>query len=267
MVDRQTNVEARTCALLFIGLPKHFKDIVLPSIRKHILSINPACDIFVHVYNISSTTNPRNNENSSPLHPDEVYLMREATSIVFETMDEFGRHHDVLLYRKYSPPGQSWSFPSSIDSMIKQWHSIAQAWKQMVLHETYLSGQAAAGSGAFQYRNVGIFRSDVLYTNDINITDGSAVTACFNFGRKNDRHQTNDRMFYGLRSHAEKWATARFGYVEEYMKTEFGARVRLHSESFLSHMLSHFSLDMQCRDICFHRVRATGQIRRDDCRF
>jgi len=264
-MDRQKNVEAHKCALLFFGLPKHFKDIVLPSIRKHIISINPTCDIFVHLYNISSTTNPRNKENSTKLYPDEVYLMSEATKIVSENMDEFSQQHDVFFYRKYFPPRQSWSFPISIDNMIKQWHSIAQVWKQMVLHETYMTRKENTDNSVFQYRNVGIFRSDVLYTNDINITDGSAVTACFNYGFKNDRYKTNDRIFYGLRSYAEKWATGRFGYVKEYMKTEFGARVRLHSESFVSHMISHFNLKMQYRNICFKRVRATGHIRSKDC--
>ena len=37
-----------------LGLPKHFEDIVLPSIRSEILAHNPGCDVFAHTYNVTT---------------------------------------------------------------------------------------------------------------------------------------------------------------------------------------------------------------------
>ena len=50
------------CALLFFGLAKKFQEIVLPTISSSILKHNPECDVYVHTYNVTSVSNPRNNE-------------------------------------------------------------------------------------------------------------------------------------------------------------------------------------------------------------
>jgi len=246
------------CALLFFGLPKHFRDIVLPSIRKHILSVNPSCDVFLHGYNISNTNNPRNGEINVHLHTHEVYLMSEATSIVLDNIEMFESRHNVSQYYQYFPQNRGWNFPVSMHSMLKQWYSIERVWKQMLLNEH----NSSTGKLIGHYKRIGFFRSDVLYTNNINVFDGDAVTASFN----NLYHYTNDRVFYGIRKYAELWATKRFTYVNHYMQTDFGKKNRLHSESFLYHLMSYWKIPIQFRDICFYRVRATGAISLDDCK-
>lgn len=245
------------CALLFFGLTKQFKNICLPSIRKHILSNNPTCDIFMHTYNKTTIMSARNGEKNSPLKIEEVFLFTEATKIMIETDDDFHRQRNVTAFHKYPPyKNYGWVLPESLDNMIKQWHSISQVWKLMLIHE-----QSKRLNGHdFQYARVGFIRPDLLYENKINIYDGDAVTVLFN----NMPGYMCDRLFYGLRSYAEKWAS-RFDHVEDYMKTKFGKRFGLHSESYLFHLMGHWKVPMQYKDICAKRVRATGFIITNDC--
>jgi hypothetical protein len=248
-----------TCALLFFGLPKRFKDIVLPSIRKHILHINPGCHIFLHTYNVSTVTNPRNQEREAPLDPNEVFLFKEATRIFVENVDDFHRQQNLTKFRQYFPHRKGWVYPTSLDNMIKQWHSICQAWKIMVVHEERRRSNNTVGE--FRYERVGMFRSDVLYVNDIDIMDGDATTTLFN----NNPRYMSDRLFYGIRKHSKRWACGRFEHVKDYMETKFGQVNRLHSENFLFHLMGHWRVPMQYRDICVQRVRATGRIQTEDC--
>ena len=83
---------------------------------------------------------------------------------------------------------------------------------------------------------VGLFRSDVLYVNDIDIDikDGDTTRTLVN----NLAQYMSDRLLYGIRKHSERWACGRFlglrlEHVEEYIKTKFGQVNRLHSENFL----------------------------------
>lgn len=204
---------------------------MLPSIRKHILHINPGCHIFLHTYNVSTVTNPRNQEREAPLDPNEVFLFKEATRIFVENVDDFHRQQNLTKFRQYFPNRKGWVYPTSLDNMIKQWHSICQAWKIMVVHEELSRSNNTVGE--FRYERVGLFRSDVLYVNDIDIMDGDATTTLFN----NQPRYMSDRLFYGIRNHSKRWACGRFEHVEEYLKTKFGQVNRLHSESFLFHLL------------------------------
>ncbi len=73
-------------------------------------------------------------------------------------------------------------------------------------------------SKRLQYQRIALFRSDVAYQNDINISDGDAILPLFN----NYHGYMHDRMFYGLRNFSERWALGRFDYIDQYMKTDFG---------------------------------------------
>eukprot|EP00277_Geminigera_cryophila_P032001 CAMPEP_0173061988 /NCGR_PEP_ID=MMETSP1102-20130122/3544_1 /TAXON_ID=49646 /ORGANISM="Geminigera sp., Strain Caron Lab Isolate" /LENGTH=510 /DNA_ID=CAMNT_0013928561 /DNA_START=626 /DNA_END=2158 /DNA_ORIENTATION=+ len=179
-------------------------------------------------------------------------------------MDDFTHNHNVSDFHQYFPFKQkSWNYPVSLDNMIKQWNSIEKVWKLMVMHEQRKSGNNSINRNDSWYQRVGIFRSDVLYKNNINISDGSAVTARF----QNFKLFRNDRIFYGIREHAEKWACGRFGYVDQYMRTDFGKKHLLHSETFLFQLMTHWNISFSFRDICFHRVRATGYIMSTDCNY
>ena len=240
------------CALIFFGLPKSFKNIVLPSIEKYVLAVNPYCDIFIHTYNISEYSNPRNSEKHEKINTFELLSIENITNVVFENLDDFHHRINVSYYRKYFPEGVGWQYPNSLDNMIMQWNSIQVGWEHMVNHEAKINKR---------YRRVGLFRSDVLYTNNIDIQNGKAVTAKFN----NMYEWTNDRLFFGLREYAQIWATKRFSFVDPYMKTAFGKKTGLHSEMFLYKLLTHWKIPLTLQDICFQRVRANGNIKLQDC--
>jgi hypothetical protein len=117
------------CALIFFGLPKHFKDMCLPSIRRYIIRTNPTCDVYAHTYDIRSTSNARNGEETSPVHPEDVFLLTASTAM--DTESDFLAARNISYYRTAFPKPSSWVYPTSMDNMIKQWHSIDRAWKMM----------------------------------------------------------------------------------------------------------------------------------------
>ena len=80
----------------------------------------------------------------------------------------------------------------------------------MVVHEERRRRNNTLGE--FRYERVGLFRSDVLYVNDIDIMDGDATTTLFN----SQPRYMSDRLFYGIRKHSKRWACGRFEQVEEY---------------------------------------------------
>ena len=246
------------CALLFFGLVKTFKGLVLPKIQQHVLGPNSKCDVFVHSYNISEISNSRNGELNAAIRPGEARLL--GGTLVLDTAAEFAAARNLSYFREFFPSHfVSWnnSFPTPVDNMIKQWHSIDGAWRLMA---------AAEARGGFRYARVGMFRSDVLYRNDINISDGgdsAGVVPGFN----NQHQWFTDRMIYGPRSIVERWAQGRFPHVARYVRTAFGQQHKLHSERFLYHLMMHGGapIKIEFRDICFQRVRANGQILHKDC--
>ena len=70
----------------------------------------------------------------------------------------------------------------------------------------------------------------------------------------------NDRMFYGARRHARRWAT-RFDNVAAYVADPRRAQIGLHSEHFVSFIMREVALTKA--PICFHRIRATGVLLKD----
>jgi rhamnogalacturonan II specific xylosyltransferase len=254
-----------TCALLFFCLPKEFKGVVLPSIRKHILRPDLGCDVFMHIYNVTDWNTERHQERlestrNVSLQPDGVHIFTEATGIMSETEDDFHRQRNMMYFERFFPsaPHHGWRFPGSLHNMIKQRHLIEQVWNLMVSHEQHPDRKHAE---ATQYMRVGLFRSDVEYQTDMDISDGDAITPCFN----NKPRRMADWMFYGLRKYAECGSRGRFGHVERYMATEFGTCRHLHAEHFMFHLMGHCMVPMRYRDICFYRVQATGIIQDHDC--
>jgi len=234
--------EARraSCALNFFGLVKQF-DVILPSIQKHLLDTNPTCDVYAHTYNVSHTTNPRNREHNEDIYPNDVFKL--TANVIMDTDKMFHTTHNVTFYRAFFPPKKSgWHYPTSMDNMIKQWHSIERAWGRM---------QSAEEAVGVRYKRVGFFRLDTLFTTPIDVNDGDAVIP--NFGM----YPMNDRMFYGTREHAEVWATARFPSVASYLKHHSYIR----SENYIKWLMK--AIPVTLKPICFHRVRAHGTIKND----
>lgn len=229
------------CALLFFGLPKHFKDISLPSIRKYIIRANPSCDVYAHTYNVGSISNERNGEVSSPIHPKDIYSLTKEHAM--DSEEDFLSSHNLTYYRSLFPYEEPWIFPTSMDNMIKQWHSIDQVWKMMEDSE-------------IEYHQVGLFRLDVLYVHDISISAGEGEAVVPDFLPSGGM---NDRMFFGRRDYAEVWATKRFGLVQNYID-RYEDR-GLHSEKFMEFLMQ--KIPVEEKPICFHRVRGTGKIKKD----
>ena len=258
VADGATARAETRCAVLFFGLVKSFKGLVLPKIRQHVLGPNSNCDVFVHSYNISSISNARNGEYDAEIRPEQARLL--GGTLVLDTAAQFEAARNLSYFREFFPQHLvAWnnSYPTPADNMIKQWHSIDGAWNLMA---------AAEARGGFRYGRVGMFRSDVLYTTDINISDGgdsAGVVPGFN----NQHQWFTDRMIYGPRSIVERWAQGRFPHVARYMRTAFGQTHKLHSERFLYHLMMHGGapIKIELRDICFQRVRANGQILYKDC--
>jgi len=223
------------CALLFFGLAKHFNDIVLPSIQKYILDVNPDCDIYAHTYDIKEITNPRNNEKNSPVHPLEVFSMTK--NVVLDTLDSVSKVRDFKYYRRFRQ--SKGVHPYSMDNMIKQWHSIDRVWRY--------------ANQEHDYKRYGLFRLDVRFAEPIDITNGDAVIASFHPDRG-----LNDRGFYGLYKWAKMWATKRFEQVEAQARRNHND---LNAESFMKYLMRDVPVEL--KSMCFNRVRATGKIKPD----
>ena len=255
----KANQKKQKCALLFFGLPRNFKELCLPSIQKFVLETNPHCDVFAHSYNVTSMSSERSNEHETPVNIQDLYLLSQNTKLEPEADFWALRNGSVMEYRKMFPFNHSWHYPSSMDNMVKQWHSIDQVWQLME--------QAEQNSGQ-KYDQVGLFRSDVFYANPINIYDGDAVIPKFGACRA-----ANDRMFYGKREYAKIWATSRFDGVQGYIdRWRDGTQKRpevedkVHSEFYMRDaVLWSIPVPVKKKDICFFRVRGTGAVRTKDC--
>jgi len=237
----------QTCALLFFGLPKFFRRKALPSIRSNIIKHNPNCDIYLHTYNIDVL--PRNERNYEPRAKMNVREVFDLTpNVILDSEENFEHSRNLTYYRQFFPYAKkSWVYPQSLDNMVKQWHSIDGVWKLM------------DNSQKSRYDRVGLFRSDLIYDNPINILqEGDAVSP--NFGLVNNTRELNDRFFFGTYEHAKKWAD-RFSPVPAYMESSVGKEFGLHSETYLYYVMRDVSITSA--PFCARRVRVTGRAEHD----
>jgi len=291
LVKQQHEPKSQRCALIFFGLPKVFRKIVLPSIKKHIIDINPTCDVYVHAYNFTvAPENPRNGEiGNEALDVTEIYDIFDGfkvnsrmyppppsvgRNLIITSDEQFLRDRDLKHYQKYFPYESFLKFPTSLNNMIRQWHSIGLAWDLMEKREKedklhwwnekrgISPPQMTNMFTSPVYERVGFFRSDVEYRSPIDISNGDAVVPRFN----NEKFYMTDRMFYGLRHFAGRWqGNTRFDFIEIYFKSSFGKRYKLHSERFLYYLFRFMPLTFN-GNICFVRVRANGKFQNEDCK-
>lgn len=262
-VKEDPNGDDSLCALIFFGLGRNFQENAFPSIKKYILGENKSCKVFVHTYDIP-------NDSGASIDPKELSLLTEdASSILYETEEDFQRQINVTHFHQFFPTSAGgWKFPSSMDNLVHQWHSISKAWGLMERFEANLQ---------LKFDRVGFFRPDVIYTHPIPIggENESAVIPAMMYipNRRAGWSGLNDRMFYGDRKHAEVWATHRFDSVYKYIQwqesTKFHKRYNLkgiHSEDYMRYLLTvHGQMPLQMKNICFKRVRSNGDVFHDDC--
>ena len=281
-----------TCAILFFGLPRSFQLLVLPSIVQNILKPNQQhhCDIYVHYYHIEQESGGRSGYGGT-IDPNEVRLLPDAVHEIYadqnivisrtkDTNQTFWDKRGALLkkYRTtiaadgnylYFPwMAKSYHFPTSMDNIVKQWHSIQSVWEDMEQHAKQLHRN---------YTRVAMLRNDVVYVTPFDIyqigTTGTAPKSEIlnkavvpNWAR----FPINDRMLAGPYRAVKVWATERFERLETHVLTYEEPGYGMHSERFLNHSIFPAIRDMGVEvvadpDICFFRARADGSTWINDC--
>ena len=260
----------KKCALLFFGIiQSEFRPLILPSIERNILSINPDCDVFVHTYNITTIPhNKRSGEFSNAVtHPEDSYLLaKDHDHVQMDTVAEFWDRRGELVNFTKEFHCKSWGeCCDSHINMIKQWHSIKGVWDVMRHHETLLlnkndHGHDNADDNRIHYEQIGLFRSDVYYPAPISIYEHAPGIPDFgHFGG------LNDRLFYGNRQHAQLWAD-RFAFQKVFHEKYLTKREGYHSETYVKNLLDHHDIKVERNDnICVWRMRSGWRVRSDDC--
>lgn len=178
-----------------------------------------------------SRANPRGNIPAVNVSIDDVYNI--TNNVTITSMHDFESNIDLEYYRKYFPKTEGWSYPSSMDNMIKQWYSIQTAWNYME-------------SFSLNYNRVGVFRIDLIYETPIYLDEKEAVQPNFGYAFLSDLRYMNDRFFYGSYNASKHWASHRFKYVPKYLSliqhTKFESR-GLHSETFLYYLMRDYYID------------------------
>jgi hypothetical protein len=182
-----------TCAIMFFGLPRSFKSLVLPSIVRNIVKPNLQyhCDYYVHYYNTSFENPGRSSVAGGPVNPQEIFLLNNAIRQVTNEYNirqsslssnysitptphiAFAETSDDEFYRQYSDlvtnytnatdnaTGQPLYIPQYesgvvIENIIKMWHSQHTVWNLAMDH-------------TIQYDRVAMLRSDVVFMNPVDV--------------------------------------------------------------------------------------------------
>jgi hypothetical protein len=270
---------------------------VLPSIIRNVLIPNARhnCDIYVHYFQQYEEVAGRMNRGGK-VDPNEIFLLEQATRAVHrqygpqqgrnvrephvafthDTEDQFNERRGVALKRYQQttlPDGSPAYFPyksktwtrSSLDNMVKQWHSVECAFKLMSVSARKLK---------VNYTRVAMFRSDAMYLTPIDIAmldKGEIDTrnqhvAVAPFGRM----PVNDRMIYGPYEAVKIWSTRRFELIEERVQKRSDPGYEMHSERFMNDSIFPeiealgYKTNIN-HDICFVRARADESAMISDC--
>ncbi|CAJ1970501.1 unnamed protein product [Cylindrotheca closterium] len=288
------------CALCFFGLPRSYESVVLPTIEKNILRPNAKyrCDVFVHFFDQATEAAGRYNDGGK-IDPSHIYFLDGSVRKVYDefnqarmnrssmlpavvqfvndTDDTFitARRHQLKKYHNsrneqgnqiYFPWKSNWK-NSSMDNMIKQWHSINASFSLM---ESY--GQ----SHSVRYERVAMLRNDVLYVTPIDIYLLDNLNKTIDYDNSHFvmppfcRYPVNDRMIYGPYGAVRIWATQRFDLIEHRVRQAKDEGYEMHSERFLdSTVLPTMEALGYHRhmnpDVCFVRTRTNGIVMVNDC--
>jgi hypothetical protein len=268
---------SRRCAFNLFGLPRSFKDLVLPTMIKNVIipNIQYDCDYFVHFYNVTYEP-PSRSGKGGPIMPEDVYLLREAVhriavgagrqlphvGFMLDKEENFERKHADLLRKVRRNHRLTWKHDGYTVvtgvNIIKMWYSISSVWDFMKEHESFQN---------MRYKRVAMLRSDVVYLTPIDIFTSAPDGVFDNFNNRSvipgfARSPVNDRMFYGPYEASKIWATGRFPRFDDYI---FKSKRYLHSERFLRAAIlpeiraQSISVD-EDPSICFWRARADQSV-------
>ena len=273
-VPGTTKTKKTKCALLFFGLPRAFRTIVLPSIIENVLRPTAVaqynCDVYAHYYRVDHEK-PGRGHKGGKIEQDAVQLLRQAVAnvsatspserggtaaaaaaptvrIISDTDEQFWlqRNATVQKYRTtmdnttgkylYFPwKDRGYLYPLSLDNIVKQWHSVNAVFQDM---------EATCGGQQQQqpcYERIAMLRLDVFYATPIDIyqidSKGTKDTLNqFAVLPAFGKHPVNDRMIYGPYQAVKIWATERFQRIEEHVRT-YEPGYGMHSERFLNHSI------------------------------
>lgn len=287
------------CAINLYGLPRKFKDLVLPGLVENVIKPNARyeCDYFVHYYDRREESDYRGADigRAGTIDPEEIKLLtaaveqehasfqrRRIPKVEFrkDSEESFFHRYNPLLTKIYNdrggpdnnllyiPLSEAEPFPNAtIVNIIKMWHSQESVWNLM---EPPSSGQHNE-----HYSRVAMLRSDVLYVTPIDIyklPDGSmdyenqyAVVPNFaNF-------PVNDRMIYGPADGVKIWAAGRFKRLQRHVERVLETGDGIHPERYLYHTIFPAIRDAGVqilpgnKELCFLRVRSDLSLRAGDC--
>lgn len=182
--------ENERCALLFYGLPRAFKALVLPSVIRQILIPNAPydCHIFVHYHYLNQEPSGRSGHGGR-VSPDEVFHLQDAARWVgakvhgpqYQPTIRFRNYTDEQLWHDrgdflnktrhvkddsgenllYFPwKVNSFIFPQTSDNIVRMWHGTHSVWQLMM---------DTANDLGITYKRVAMLRDDVVFVTPIDI--------------------------------------------------------------------------------------------------
>lgn len=292
------------CAINLFGLPRAFKSLVLPSLIQNVLIPNAAhnCDYFVHYFNLTEEAAGRSGKGGQ-LDPSEIlsleqHVHRQAVkakhqrppTVMFhadQEADFWTQHHDLIEktrtikdnngnYLYFPWKAKTYTHPTTVDNILKMWHSIHAAWNLM---DQY------ADNNQVKYIRVAMLRSDVVYVTpidlyqlDSNIITGSGTRQQYDaaatavvvpaFGK----HPVSDRIIYGPYAAVKIWAAERFDRMEAHVQSMLKNYPGwgMHSERFLNNTIfpamkkAGFTIH-EHSELCFFRARVDESVWISDC--
>mmetsp|Transcript_6149 Transcript_6149/g.15208 ORF Transcript_6149/g.15208 Transcript_6149/m.15208 type:complete len:567 (-) Transcript_6149:314-2014(-) len=200
------------CAINLFGLPRSFKHHVLPSLVRNVISVNHKyqCDYFVHFFNVTaeesgaSETSSKSNDSTTQyarggntggvLHPDDVYLLKDAVAkpqetsansdhrqrveFVSDTDDDFRNTRKAYIEEIIFGTGGNQSLnpyfvkeasftEQTLLNILKMWHSVDRVWNLM--DQAKIKSNDGKNNGAKRYKRVAMLRLDVIYTTPIDV--------------------------------------------------------------------------------------------------
>ena len=233
--------------ICFWGLTRSLK-YTLDSI-KSVLEKFPKRTVFLHTYELeSSYTNVRAKEIDVTLDKDEWKLLNPDYHVI-DSQDEISKR---LNFSEYRNSGDPWDNDfKSLDNFILGMYSLKRVTELLF-------------SKVENPRRVIFMRPDVKFLRSptesmLNLVDKNSIVVprfhswSYSDGRTRPTGGVNDRFAICSKNSALIYGT-RVNSLLEYSKTK-----PAHSETFLRDLLDENGITVIKRDICFHRVRATGE--------
>ena len=229
-----------TCAINLYGLPRAFHSMVLPSLIRNVISKNPTCDYFMHLFNITMEESSRSGAGGKLDSTESIMRALEAAvhdinphaivAFAIDTIDTYSRKrennliHNVtntlltddyqVFHHKYNPK----DVKQSVWNVLKMWHSQESVWDLM---------NKSGNQSNKNYEYVAMMRNDVIFATPISILDqsshpilgrplwGAAVIPGFGKYPEYWQGRVSDRMIYGPYDAVAPWATNRLSRIFE----------------------------------------------------